>query len=183
MSLLTMMFGLPGVPFLYQGEELGLDDATLATEYLTDPLALRNENTPGRDVCRTPMPWEPGPNLGFSTAATTWLPVGHDTADTVAAQRDDPASHLRRVRELLALRRSLNGQDQPVVWVEGPNDVVAFERGDLLFALHVSETSLTWAVGTEVEILFRTAEPMPTGAPSDGLHLQPNEAIVARRLP
>ena len=178
----TMMFGLPGMPFLYQGEELGLDDAELTSDQLTDPLAVRNENTPSRDVCRTPMPWEPGPNLGFSTAEQTWLPVGHADADTVAVQRDDAASHLNQVRELLALRRSLDlGPGHPVAWIDDTPEVIAYWRGDLLFVLNVSDESRRFTIDTDVETLFRTAgEPDRPRDPANILELDPDEAVISK---
>jgi hypothetical protein len=53
------------------------------------PLAVRNQAPElGRDRVRTPMPWQPGPRHGFTSAPRPWLPdPGRDDADTVAAQR------------------------------------------------------------------------------------------------
>jgi alpha-glucosidase len=181
LGVTTLMFGLPGMPFLYQGEELGLDDADLSEDDLADPLAVRNQNTPGRDVCRTPMPWAPGPNLGFSTADRTWLPVGHGEADTVAMQRRDPASHLNRVRELLALRRTLTERhSHPVEWIEGP-DIVGYRRGDLIFALHVGDGTRPWTAEFDLDILFRSVGEAPPEASTRRLDLEPDEAVIARR--
>ena len=53
-----------GTPFVYQGDELGLEDAVVPNERRVDP--------GGRDGCRAPMPWEPG----HATAGRRrpWLP-------------------------------------------------------------------------------------------------------------
>jgi alpha-glucosidase len=60
----------------------------------------------GRDGSRTPMPWAPGENLGFSSAKP-WLPSAPEHRDlTVAAQAADPASTLAFSKALIALRKS-----------------------------------------------------------------------------
>ncbi len=94
-----VLLSLPGSPFVYYGDEIGMGD-----EYLLND----------RDGVRTPMQWEAGPGAGFSTAdpAAFYLPVVADPAYSpdrvnVADQRDDPASLLHWVRGLLATRRSL----------------------------------------------------------------------------
>ncbi len=184
LGLTAMMFGLPGMPFVYQGEELGLDDAVLTRDQLADPLAVRNENTPSRDVCRTPMPWAAGPNLGFSTADTTWLPVGHSEVDTVESQSHDHESHLHQFRDLLALRRSLTDRhDHPVEWIDAGPTTIAYRRGDLAFAINVSDTMNRVELGFPLETLFRTAgsEAGPDET-TPGLALAPDEAVVARRV-
>ena len=58
LTMQLLQWGLPGMPWLYQGEELGLDNATLALEEMHDPFALRNPEKAfmSRDLARTPMP-------------------------------------------------------------------------------------------------------------------------------
>ena len=142
LAYLTLLCALPGVPFLFQGDELGLDDAVLPEGVAEDPITLRL-GVRGRDPQRSPMPWEPGPALGF-TLGTPWLPVGSNRgpADTAAAQQGDPGSHLERTRELLATRGrlpALTGH-APLEWVVDEGPVVAVTRGDeVLVALHVGD--------------------------------------------
>ncbi|MEX2549414.1 MAG: alpha-amylase family glycosyl hydrolase [Nitriliruptoraceae bacterium] len=143
LAYLTLLCALPGVPFLFQGDELGLSGAELPPEVAEDPIAARNPGAIGRDPQRTPMPWEPGPSLGFTTGVP-WLPVGanHVAADTVALQRGDPRSPLERTRELLAVRRGLEALtgDAPITWLLDEGPVIAVERGDqVLVALHVGD--------------------------------------------
>ncbi len=178
LGLCVMLMGLPGVTFLYQGEELGLDDADVPVELRDDPIATRNAGATGRDVCRTPMPWEPGPNLGFSTADHTWLPVGHEQSDTVAAQREDPSSHLRQMRSLLELRHGLVGMTDIVEWPSTPPELVAFTRDDHTFVLNATDQPVQWTPGGEWQIVYRTA-----GQPGESgpvIELAANEAAVAR---
>ena len=138
LAYLALLCALPGVPFLYQGDELGLDDAVL--DRAADPIAVRNPGAPGRDGRRAPVPWEPGPNLGFTTGHP-WLPLGanRDAASTVAVQSGDPSSHLERTRALLRLRRALpdlRGGDAPAVWLEAPAGMVAVRRGVVVVAVN-----------------------------------------------
>ena len=73
----TVMLGLPGSAYLYQGEELGLPDATrLPDDVRQDPTWERSNHTQrGRDGCRVPMPWEGStPSLGFGPGAEVVAP-------------------------------------------------------------------------------------------------------------
>ena len=136
---------LPGPLFLYQGDELGLEDGHVDPSQAHDPVAVRNADaSDGRDPVRTPIPWEPDrPNLGFSTG-TPWLPVGqnHGPADTVAVQAADPASPLRTVRRLLATRRALlPSLPHDVTWLDAGPDRLAFRRGPITVVLDVDSSA------------------------------------------
>ena len=74
--LLALLCSLKGTPFIYQGEELGLPEATIPFEQIQDPWGkYLYPLWQGRDGCRTPMPWQAGaPQAGFTTG-TPWLPI------------------------------------------------------------------------------------------------------------
>ena len=104
----ALVLSLRGSVCLYQGEELGLPETELLFEELTDPRGIRFwPQDPGRDGCRTPMPWdEGGPANGFTTG-TPWLPVKPpQSALNVAGQQADPASTLAFYRTILAWRKT-----------------------------------------------------------------------------
>ena len=66
-----VMLGLPGSAYLYQGEELGLEEVDVPPEDRQDPVWFRTGN-PGRDGARVPIPWRgTRPPYGFSPAGTT----------------------------------------------------------------------------------------------------------------
>lgn len=143
LAYLTLLCGLPGVPFLYQGDELGLDDGVLDASVAQDPIATRNPGAPGRDPVRTPMVWEPGPGFGFTTG-DPWLPFGENRRDhhTAAVQTGDPSSHLERTRRLLEVRRGLQAltNDTPITWLTDDGAVIVVERdGEVVVALHVGD--------------------------------------------
>ena len=102
-----LLLTLRGTPTLYQGDELGIGEVTIPPDRLRDPRELREPGLGlGRDRSRTPMPWDGGPQAGFSTAADTWLPLPDDwRTRNVAAQEGAAGSMLSLYRALLALRR------------------------------------------------------------------------------
>ena len=96
-----LLLTLPGIPFLYYGDEIGMD-------YLEN-LPAREGSYANRTGTRTPMQWTPGRNRGFSTAPARSLYLPVDTrpgSPDVATQERDPDSHLHFVRRLVTLRHA-----------------------------------------------------------------------------
>jgi alpha-glucosidase len=126
-----LLLGLPGGAYVYQGQELGLEEVTdLPEEVLQDPTWERSGHTVrGRDGCRVPMPWERnGPSLGFGPAAP-WLPQPPSWAElSVEAQEGVTGSTLELYRGALRLRRELL-QGEDMEWLESPRGTLAFRRG------------------------------------------------------
>nr|WP_246061442.1 alpha-amylase family glycosyl hydrolase [Lapillicoccus jejuensis] len=124
----TLMLGLPGAAYLYQGEELGLPDSTdMPDEVRQDPAFVRTGGAEkGRDGCRVPMPWEKdAPALGFNTTGATWLPQPASYADlAVDQQQGRTGSTLELYRSLLATRRELGLGSAHLRWLEGYGDTV-----------------------------------------------------------
>jgi len=104
----TLMLALPGSAYLYQGEELGLPEATaLPNELREDPVYLRTGGKElGRDGCRVPLPWVAGePGLGFGPGGKTWLPQPAEYAALAAdLQVGVDGSTLELYRALLTTR-------------------------------------------------------------------------------
>ena len=93
----VLLLTLRGTPFLYMGEELGLENVTVAEDRVVDP--------GGRDGCRAPIPWTRKPGHGWVT--DPWLPFPPDAvARSVEAQSADPTSVLHLYRRLLQARRA-----------------------------------------------------------------------------
>jgi len=118
----ALIFTMPGVPFLYYGDEIGMS--------FIEGLVSK-EGGYNRTGTRTPMQWAPGKNLGFSAAdpADLYLPVdSRADAPTVASQQSDPDSLLNTVKSLIALRRSY-----PDLNADGSFEVIHAVKGDPLF--------------------------------------------------
>ncbi|PDQ20738.1 alpha-glucosidase [Mesorhizobium sanjuanii] len=128
---IALLSCLRGSICLYQGEELGLEEAELAFEDLRDPVGIRFwPGVKGRDGCRTPMVWEAGAdNAGFSLGRP-WLPVpaGHRSR-AVDVQNGEETSVLAGYRAMLALRRRHPALVRGSIrFLDAEGDVLAFMR-------------------------------------------------------
>ena len=131
-ATLTML-ALPGSAYLYQGEELGLEEVDVPPEARQDPVWFRTGKA-GRDGARVPIPWRGTRSpYGFGPAGTTpWLPMPDDWAPlTVAAQRKDPHSTWSFYRDALRARRRLGDVGDEVELVDGRATVLEVRRGPL----------------------------------------------------
>ena len=137
-AAIMMELALPGGVYLYQGEELGLEEVLdLPEEVLEDPTWERSGHTVrGRDGCRVPIPWTTsGPSLGFGPAdgGAPWLPQPEHWAQlSVEAEDADRRSMLWLYRDALRLRRELpqlGSGGGELVWTGEEPDVLGFTRG------------------------------------------------------
>ena len=125
--MFSLLMTLPGAPFIYYGDEIGmLDDTTL----------------PDRYAVRTPMQWDDSEHAGFSINAPSRLPVVGGTS--VAAQIEDAASLLNTVRSMIAERHAHSDLGTaPCEPVEtGEEAVLGYQRGDLLCLHNFSDRSI-----------------------------------------
>ncbi|PZV38904.1 alpha-glucosidase family protein [Mesorhizobium kowhaii] len=147
---------LRGSICLYEGEELGLEEAELAFEDLRDPFGIRFwPGIKGRDGCRTPMVWEAGAdNAGFSIGKP-WLPIpASHRARAVDVQNADTASVLAFYRAMLALRRghpALVGGS--IRFLDAEGEILAFIREDggekLLCVFNFADVPANWPLPTD----------------------------------
>ncbi len=152
--LAALNFMLRGIPFIYQGQELGMenvsfssidevDDISSLDEYkvaleagLTPEEALKAVARFSRDNARTPMQWSDGANAGFTTG-TPWLKVNPNyTAINAVAQLSDPDSVWSFYKKLIALRKNPSYKETIVygtlepVWEERHNLMAYYRKGD-----------------------------------------------------
>jgi alpha-glucosidase len=151
-AMALVELALPGVVYLYNGEELGLPDVELPDDALQDPTwQLSGRTRRGRDRCRVPIPWEgSAPGYGF-TAGDPWLPMPPDYGKLVAAEQlEDTGSMLSLVRRAIELRKSHPGfEGEELEWFGAPAGCLAFRRAG---------TTLVCALNTSTEIV-----PLPPG--------------------
>ena len=149
--LAALNFMLRGLPFIYQGQELGMenvpfssideiDDISTLDEYqvaldagLTPEDALRAVAKFSRDNARTPMQWSDADHAGFTTG-TPWLKVNPNyTSINVKDQLDDPDSVRSFYKKLIALRKAPEFKETVVYgtlepYLEEQHNLMAYYR-------------------------------------------------------
>jgi alpha-glucosidase len=154
-----LVAALPGSLYIYQGDELGLDEVgDLPPERIADPMYHRSGGTdPGRDGCRVPLPWSGDqPPYGFSPAgsdADPWLPQPkHWAGLTVEAQLADPASTLDLYRSAIGIRRvEPDLGDGPMRWLPAADGVLMFGRGPRFISMtNLSDAPVPLPAGSGV---------------------------------
>jgi alpha-glucosidase len=210
----TLTLTLRGSPFIYNGEEIGMQDwpAANAAQFrdmlsvwvyntvrehmgMDEAQALQVANQKGRDKCRTPMQWGPGPNGDFCPAQVTpWLPVhpNHAQGVNVQQEREDTGSLLQFYQRLIALRKGssvLAHGDLTLLENTAPGCLAYLRRDDgkmALIALNLSDKPqhglLTlvkrWLANMRLRCLFSTHDHMLDPESLPGLRLAPFEAYI-----
>jgi alpha-glucosidase len=120
-AALLMLLTMRGTPFLYAGEELGLENAVVPPERVVDP--------GGRDGCRAPIPWTRDHDHGWP--AEPWLPWPPEPSQrSVEAQRAEPSSFVHLARAALEARRASAALRTGTLRLldDAPEAVLAYER-------------------------------------------------------
>ncbi len=174
-----LLLTLRGVPFIYYGEEIGMENVDIPEDQLRDPARIYGR---GRDPERTPMQWSREETF---TTGEPWLPYG-DLAVNVEQQRDDARSMLSLYRALIWFRRSSDalrfGVYAPVDGL--PPGIFAYTRTHnddrLLTILNFTNDAIAFELPpmlTVAETLIGTHE---TPAPSQSVTLAGNEGRLLR---
>ena len=202
----TISLLLRGIPFIYQGQEIGMrnakwnsmeefDDISTKDQYhtarevgLSDQEALEVCSRMSRGNARTPMQWTSGENGGF-TKGTPWLKVNPLFKDVnVEAQEQDPDSVLNYYRKLVALRKSdelkevfTYGEFLPEY--ENVDGVMAFYRKDeskcILVAANFGKDAATIKLKSEIEKVWLSNRIDGTvDCEKDSLNLRSCEVVV-----
>ncbi len=156
----TFLFTMPGAPFLYYGDEIGMRFRWLPTK----------EGGYQRTGSRTPMQWDNGKNLGFSTADSKdlYLPVDPaEDAPTVAAQESDPNSMLHHMIKIIALRHDHEALQcySPFAVYSAQKDsrLFAYKRGDYLLAVNPGMQEEKLTLDANYKVIFTIGAPTITG--------------------
>ena len=195
--LATMLHGMQGTPYIFQGEELGMTNIKLDISQYVDVeiLNLYKERTAvgyshenvmnsiyarGRDNARTPMQWSAEENAGFTTGKP-WLPVNenHSFINAEAALAD-PDSTFHYYQKLIALRK-----EYPVFrdgWFEmidpGSEKVFAYTRdtdnAHMLVVCNFTADTFEWKLPKE----YHGAKKLIGNYPDDFVNLRPYEAYI-----
>ncbi|EGG87804.1 hypothetical protein HMPREF0491_00978 [Lachnospiraceae oral taxon 107 str. F0167] len=147
----TMQFMLRGLPFIYQGQEIGMENVNFTSMEQIDDISTRDQYKVAieaglspeeafaavkhysRDNSRTPFQWDTSENAGFTTGKP-WLMVNPDYKRiNVASQINDPDSVLSYYKKLTALRKNPEYSEtvvygKTIPYLPDVERLMAFER-------------------------------------------------------
>ena len=195
--LATMLHGMEGTPYIYQGEELGMtnirldihqyDDVEIKNLY-NDRIAKGYSHDAimasiwarGRDNARTPMQWSAEKNAGFTTG-TPWLPVNenHSFVNAESALADDH-SVFHYYRRLIALRKQYSVFRDGSFALQDAEDPNIFaytrdtETAHLLVVCNFTENQLPY----ELPDRFHGSRLLLSNYDTDAPGLRPYEAAI-----
>ena len=203
--LAAMYFLMKGLPFIYQGQEIGMenlgvvsidkvDDISALDQYqvcldagLTPEEALKVISIYSRDNARTPVQWNSEKNAGF-TDGTPWLMVNPNyTAINVAAQEKDPDSVLSFYKELIALRKNPAYKEtlvygDVVPYLEEQHNLMAYHRKgekDLLVIGNFQRDPQTAVLPSPCKnVLLNNYKDLDMEKDNSAVHLKGYQAIV-----
>lgn len=201
--LATVYFMLKGLPFIYQGQEIGMEnlsfqsidqvnDINTIDQYhvalnagLSEKEALACVSRYSRDNARTPVQWDNSVNAGFSKG-TPWLPVNPNyTEINVASQQNDPDSLLSYYKKLIALRKDPDYKETVVYgdlipYLEEQHNLMAYYRkGDrtlLVLANFQKEPQTVELPAPYTKILLNNYPELTTEG--DTVTLQDYQAVI-----
>ena len=176
----VLLLTLRGTPFLYAGEELGLEDAIVPPERQVDPSGGR------RDGCRAPIPWTPGPAHGWASE-DPWLPFPPEPD----APKRWPSSATTRARSCTCTAScSPSAGGSPALQLgsievlEAPEDVLVYERrlGEEVRAVAISFTPEITPLALAGMVEISSDPGRRAGVALEG-PLQPYEGVVLATPP
>ncbi len=186
----VLNLSLPGMIFIYNGEEGGFTDVEV-------PASRRRDDSLGeRDGARTPMLWDDSKNAGFSEAdeADLWLPIDPEyKTKNLQAQASDPSSTFNLYRNAIHLRNDNDvlKKGSYIPLQADHKDVVAFGRkfedDRSITLVNFSDRPVTTRLIETQRFIGRVVISSVSSSPDQMIDtdqpitLQPNEAIIALR--
>ena len=204
--LAATYFLLRGIPFIYQGQEIGMRDDPkqsiqgfvdkptfaiydrLIAEGKTDAEALEQINRESREHSRTPMQWDASAEAGFTTG-TPWFPVNKNYTElNYEAEEKDPDSLLWFYRKMVAVRRREDLEETFLYGTlipeyETVSGVLAYRRKDEKNNVLILTTSLADGItlpftDTIEEVLLNNYDTCEAG--EETIRLQPYQCLVLK---
>ena len=193
----TMLHGMQGTPYIYQGEELGMTNISLSIEEHVDLETLNTYaervemgydpeevmasiHARSRDNARTPMQWTAGENAGFSTGKP-WMPVNPNyteiNAETALADSNSVFYHYQK---LIQLRKNYDVFSDGSFTLLCPEDEKIFaytrdtEKEHLLVVCNFTAETLAFDAPEN----FRGVEMLLSNYPEESTSLRPYEAAI-----
>ncbi len=174
----TLLHGMQGTPYIYQGEELGMTNIKYEIEEYRDIETcnmfkerieagydkadiMNSIYVKSRDNARTPMQWDASENAGFTTG-TPWIKVNPNyTSINAASQVNDPDSVFSYYKKLVHLRKEYD------VLVDGRFTMLLPEDENIFAYTRENEDSKLLVVCN----FFDKTLPMPLNEETEGMEL------------
>jgi len=183
-----MLLTLPGMPFIYYGEEIGMTNVSIPPDKQMDPQRVEGVD---RDKFRSPLQWNSQKNAGFSVKEP-WLPVSPYYKDVnIQTQLKDKMSLLNLYRQLIKLRSSSNILKLGIYEELSLHEkVYGFGRrlGDdrFIVILNISGSAVSLDLGAiEGKVILSTYQDISNKIVAKRLNLRPHEGMIinsGRRL-
>ncbi|MCQ2792241.1 MAG: alpha-amylase family glycosyl hydrolase [Bacilli bacterium] len=140
------MFMMPGIPFLYYGDEIMMKNATIANK----------DGGYTRTGARTPMQWDESKNAGFSKASTDklYLPVNKGSKTNLIGNLNDKNSLYYTIKTLIKIRKNNPSILNATMTFNVKNNVINLNRGNLRLILNCSKKDIT----VKNKILYSTGK-------------------------
>jgi alpha-glucosidase len=172
-----LLLTLRGTPFVYYGEEIGMENVAIPERRLQDPARIYGR---GRDPERTPMQWT---RSGGFTNVEPWLPYG-DLSINVHDQSRDDSSLLSLYRRLIWTRRRSDalrfGDYAPVDGL--PAGIYAYVRSAgtdrILIALNFTNDEIEFDLPAEIRVDAALIGTQDLRSPSPHVKLRANEGVL-----
>lgn len=153
-----LMFFMPGIPFMYYGDEIGMEYKILPNK----------DGGYQRVGSRTPMQWNHTKNDGFSnTNKELYLPVNTASNITVEDNLADKDSLYYFVKDLIALRKNNEVLQGKTMEISNENRLIKIVRGDLVLLMNLTDKQ----IDIDCEVLLTTGK---------GNKLLPYQALIYR---
>jgi alpha-glucosidase len=188
-NLAVLLLTLRGTPFLFAGDEIGIEQVDIPPDRVQDPFEkLVGGYGLNRDGERAPMRWNGSAYGGFSNAEP-WLPMGHGVAErNVELLKSDRQSLLWLYHDLMQLRREhpevLTGDYVPI---RSRNDILSYIRiesgSQLLIALNLAHEPRRLAFDLEGEMLLSTYLDREKRSRDATELLRPDEGVIIKLSP
>ncbi len=185
--LATLLLTLRGTPFIYYGEEIGMENTDIPYEKIVDPEGKNLwPKAQGRDVCRTPMQWDNTEYVGFSTTEP-WLPVNSNKLwVNVEDEMKDPNSVLNYYKSLLQIRKGFAALRRgEIEFLDSPDGILEYIRRrnseKVLVILNFTNSQIRTPVEFNGKVILRTYRKGDEEIHHE-VNLEPFESIVAKIL-
>jgi maltose alpha-D-glucosyltransferase/alpha-amylase len=175
----AFIFTMPGVPFLYYGDEIGMS-------YIEG--LISKEGGYSRTGTRTPMQWNNNKNFGFSTAESDklYLPVDKSNdAPTVENQSNRKDSLLQTVKDIIKLRKTNESLQADcefgVLYAEREKYPFIYKRGEFIIGVNPSSSAVYAPVGiANGDIIYSIGE--KASFDSDAILMAPQSFTVIKQV-